>query len=104
MKVGDTPHVKMEKLIDSSDVPDSATTLRDPIFHDIKIDDDQHIKTAADDIEPPQNILSLGRSSPSNSDEKVDKHVDAGLIERETSQAKHIWKFRLRPVDDDEPE
>ena len=97
----------MEKNSDLSDVPDSATTLRDPIFHDIKINDDvDHVKSVEDEVDPLDGSsgLPLNRSSSSTSDEKVDKDVDAGILQRQTSQAKQIWKFRLRPVDDDEPQ
>ena len=100
-------HIKMGRTSVSTDIPDSATTLRDPIFHNIKIneDDDDQIKTFEGELDPREcSARPSDRSSPSTSHEKIDKDIDGGTLQRQTLQAKEIWKFRLRPVDDDEPE
>ena len=57
--------------------------------------------TVEDDIDPLEKHPSL-RETPSI--HEGEDNIDGGSLHKQPSRAKEIWKFRLRPVDDDEPE
>lgn len=78
--------------------PDSATTLKGFAFEEV--DNHNHTMINDDGIDPLEKHPSL-RETPSSTG---GGGIDGGPLSKHPSQAKEIWKFRLRPVDDDEPE
>ena len=81
--------------------PDSAATLKGFSFEGI--DNHDHTMINNDEIDSLEKRRSL-RETPSSTGGKKDDAIDGGSLHKHPSQAKEIWKFRLRPVDDDEPE
>jgi hypothetical protein len=45
-----------------------------------------------------------GEGSQETDEATAEDGIPLGVLERQQSQAVEIWKFRLRPADDDEPE
>ena len=107
-----------ETEVQHNDLPDSATTARESVFHEVLLNSDgsyrkdKEVDFEIDPLEREQTFTSLAPTVP-DEDEEEDGNGDGddaegfggdGTLEKKISQAKEWWKFRLRPAEDDEPE
>ena len=101
-----------------NELPDSATTARDSLFHDVVLNSDGSIrKEKAEDLEidPLEREPTYTSLAPTvlDSEPKEDGDGDGdndegfgadGALEKKVSHAREWWKFRMRPAEDDEEE
>ena len=98
---------KPETRIDEP--PDSATTARDSLYQDVTLNSDGNLKKEDDIAIEPLDRAPSGRQgslAPTERDEDDGDNNTGGdgTLERHSSHARDVWKFHLRPADDDEPE
>ena len=98
-----------ETKVQHDDLPDSATTARESVFHEVLLNSDGSYRKDKEvdfDIGPLEReptALDDEEDEDGNGDNTEDFGGD-GTLEKKVSQAKEWWKFRLRPAEDDEPE
>lgn len=98
----------MQTTESQTDIPDSATTAKDSLYQDVALNGDGSGLSKEDDIAiDPLDRAQSGRQgslAPTERDEDEDRNYGDETLEKHPSQARDVWKFHLRPADDEEPE